>query len=115
MKGEKIFDSMAAHIQTIHSWVPRLPPQETVDIGARLRSLRDKTKDEDEFISNLLKELAKPIPLVGVGVEGANFVAIVSESERITFDSKTFKEDHADLYSQYVRPIPIISLRYKPL
>lgn len=117
MRGEKLINSLNDNLMDVHAMVVKLSIAEAVDLGARIRSFRDRVVLEDDCMTTLLKPAARPlvIPGNGNGILGHRYAALVSESERDTFDVKSFKDFDPKTYAQFVRTTHIVSLRYKPL
>lgn len=75
-----------------------------VDFEKQLKAIKEQ---EDILKQEILGEMeAKGI----IKVENDDLmISYVASSDRETFDSKTFKEEHQDLYDDYVKMTPVKS------
>lgn len=86
---------------------------EFVNYIVDLKNKEAKIKEEiNSFTEELLKEMEKQnVIKIDIPEILINYIA---PSERETFDSKTFREEHEDLYDEYVKFSPVkSSLRIK--
>lgn len=71
------------------------------------RQLKDIKAKEDELKQAILEEMeAKNI--IKIDTEDIT-ISYVAPSDRETFDSKAFKENHQELYDEYVKMSPVKS------
>lgn len=71
------------------------------------RQIKEIKAKEDEFKQAILEEMeAKNI--IKIDTEDL-MISYVAPSDRETFDSKAFKEEHQDLYDEYVKMTPVKS------
>ena len=71
------------------------------------RQLKDIKAKEDELKQAILEEMeAKSI--IKIDTEDIT-ISYVAPSDRETFDSKAFKENHQELYDEYVKMSPVKS------
>ena len=70
-------------------------------------AIKDLKEREDELKSAILNEMEnKNI----IKVESDNLmINYIAPTDRETFDSKTFREDHSDLYDEYIKLTPVKS------
>ena len=86
---------------------------EFVNYIVDLKNKEAKIKEEiNSFTEELLKEMEKQnVIKIDIPEILINYIA---PSERETFDTKTFREEHEDLYDEYVKFSPVkSSLRIK--
>lgn len=71
------------------------------------RQIKEIKAKEDEIKQAILEEMeAKNI--IKIDTEDL-MISYVAPSDRETFDSKAFKEEHQDLYDEYVKMTPVKS------
>lgn len=71
------------------------------------RQIKEIKAKEDEFKQAILEEMeAKNI--IKIDTEDL-MISYVAPSDRETFDSKAFKEEHQELYDEYVKMTPVKS------
>lgn len=71
------------------------------------RQIKDIKAKEDELKQAILEEMeAKSI--IKIDTEDIT-ISYVAPSDRETFDSKAFKENHQELYDEYVKMSPVKS------
>lgn len=71
------------------------------------RQIKEIKAKEDEFKQAILEEMeAKNI--IKIDTDDL-MISYVAPSDRETFDSKAFKEEHQDLYDEYVKMTPVKS------
>ena len=70
-------------------------------------AIKDLKEREDELKSAILNEMEnKNI----IKIESDNLmINYIAPTDRETFDSKTFREDHSDLYDEYIKLTPVKS------
>lgn len=71
------------------------------------KAMKELKEQEDELKAAILKEMEdKNIKKI----ENDNLlINYIAPSDRETFDSKTFREEHSDLYDEYVKFTPVKS------
>lgn len=84
-----------------------LDPEVSNKIAEFERKIKELKEQEDRLKENILKEMeAKNI----IKVESDNLmISYIAPTDRETFDSKLFKEEHQDLYDEYIKMTPVKS------
>lgn len=85
------------------------PIKVAIDQLAEIRAKQSELKKREDA----LKKIISALP-IGDN-RGNKAIASVSESERESFDSKCFREDHPQLAEQYTRSTTVRTVRIKAL
>ena len=71
------------------------------------KTIKEIKEKEDDLKQAILNEMeSKGIVKIDTDDLTINYIA---SADRETFDSKTFREDHADLYDEYIKFTPVKS------
>ena len=70
-------------------------------------AIKELKAKEDELKQNILKEMEEK----GILKVETNDIIInyIESTDRETFDTKTFREEHSDLYDEYIKITPVKS------
>ena len=91
----------------IENEVALLNPATSKQIYEFEKAMKELKEQEDELKKEILEEMeAKNI----VKIDNGDFlISYVAPTERETFDSKAFKEEHQELYDEYIKFTPVKS------
>ena len=71
------------------------------------RQLKDLKEKEDELKLNILNEMEEK-GIIKIETDDL-IINYIAPTDRETFDSKTFKEQHQDLYDEFIKMTPVKS------
>lgn len=71
------------------------------------RQLKELKEKEDELKLNILNEMEEK-GIVKIETDDL-IINYIAPTDRETFDSKTFKEQHQDLYDEFIKMTPVKS------
>lgn len=71
------------------------------------RQVKEIKKQQDELKLSILNEM-EANNIIKLETDDL-IISYVAPTDRETFDSKTFKEEHSDLYDEYVKMTPVKS------
>ena len=109
MIGEKAFEAMSDMLDWIEKRVDRLTLEQKIDVGARLRALKDRVEKMDAGMREAL------LPEFGAAVflRGTTFSVERIVSVRETVDTKRLREEQPDVFTDYSRLGKSTSLKFK--
>lgn len=81
------------------------------DISKQIAEFEKTIKEIKEKEDNLKQAILNEMESKGIVKIDADDLTInyIASTDRETFDSKTFREDHADLYDEYIKFTPVKS------
>lgn len=81
------------------------------DISKQIAEFEKTIKEIKEKEDNLKQAILNEMESKGIVKIDADDLTInyIAPTDRETFDSKTFREDHADLYDEYIKLTPVKS------
>lgn len=81
------------------------------DISKQIAEFEKTIKEIKEKEDNLKQAILNEMESKGIVKIDADDLTInyIAPTDRETFDSKTFREDHADLYDEYIKFTPVKS------
>lgn len=82
-----------------------LQPEISKKIADFERQIKEIKKAEDELKEKILEEMENK-GLLKVKTDDLA-ITYVAPADRESFDSKKFREDHADLYDEYIKMTPV--------
>ena len=82
-----------------------LTPETSAKIAELERTMKAIKKGYDELKDRILTEMEES-GVIKLDTEDVT-ISYVAPSDRETFDSKAFRQDHADLYDEYVKISPV--------
>lgn len=89
-----------------------LQPEISKKIADFERQIKEIKQAEDELKTKILEEMERK-GLLKVKTDDLA-ITYVAPADRESFDSKKFREDHADLYDEYIKMTPVkASIRIK--
>ncbi len=92
---------------TLDNGLALLEPTISMAIATYERKLKELKTAEDDLKKMILAEMeSKSIIKIDTPELTISYIA---PTDRESFDSKTFKKDHADLYDDYVKMTPVKS------
>ncbi len=96
----------------IENEIAVLDPQISETIADFERKIKLLKEEEDKLKEAILKEMEEN-QIIKLDTPDL-LISYVASTDRETFDSKTFKEDHQDLYDEYIKMAPVkASIRIK--
>lgn len=90
---------------TVSADTALLQPEISKKIADFERQIKEIKKAEDELKEKILEEMENK-GLLKVKTDDLA-ITYVAPSDRESFDSKKFREDHADLYDEYIKMTPV--------
>lgn len=97
---------------TINADTALLQPEISKKIADFERQIKEIKQAEDELKAKILEEMERK-GLLKVKTDDLA-ITYVAPADRESFDSKKFREDHADLYDEYIKMTPVkASIRIK--
>ena len=81
-----------------------LVSERVADFERKIKLLKE---DEDKLKEAILKEMEEN-QIIKLDTQDL-LISYIAPTDRETFDSKTFKADHQDLYDEYVKMTPVKS------
>lgn len=109
MIGEKAFEAMSDMLDWIEKRVDRLSLEQKIDVGARLRALKDRVEKMDAGMREaLLPEFGSAVFLRGTTFSVERIVSV-----RETVDTKRLREEQPDVFTDYSRLGKSTSLKFK--
>lgn len=97
---------------TINADTALLQPEISKKIADFERQIKEIKQAEDELKTKILEEMERK-GLLKVKTDDLA-ITYVAPADRESFDSKKFREDHADLYDEYIKMTPVkASIRIK--
>ena len=71
------------------------------------KTIKELKEKEDELKENILREMEEN-QIVKLDTPDL-LISYIASTDRETFDSKLFREEHADLYDEYIKFTPVKS------
>lgn len=97
---------------TVSADTALLQPEISKKIADFERQIKEIKQAEDELKMKILEEMERK-GLLKVKTDDLA-ITYVAPADRESFDSKKFREDHADLYDEYIKMTPVkASIRIK--
>ena len=97
---------------TVSADTALLQPEISKKIADFERQIKEIKQAEDELKAKILEEMERK-GLIKVKTDDLA-ITYVAPADRESFDSKKFREDHADLYDEYIKMTPVkASIRIK--
>lgn len=97
---------------TVSADTALLQPEISKKIADFERQIKEIKQAEDELKSKILEEMERK-GLLKVKTDDLA-ITYVAPADRESFDLKKFREDHADLYDEYIKMTPVkASIRIK--
>lgn len=97
---------------TVSADTALLQPEISKKIADFERQIKEIKQAEDELKQKILEEMERK-GLLKVKTDDLA-ITYVAPADRESFDSKKFREDHADLYDEYIKMTPVkASIRIK--
>lgn len=97
---------------TVSADTALLQPEISKKIADFERQIKEIKQAEDELKTKILEEMERK-GLLKVKTDDLA-ITYVAPADRESFDSKKFREDHADLYDEYIKMTPVkASIRIK--
>lgn len=97
---------------TVSADTALLQPEISKKIADFERQIKEIKQAEDELKAKILEEMERK-GLLKVKTDDLA-ITYVAPADRESFDSKKFREDHADLYDEYIKMTPVkASIRIK--
>lgn len=78
----------------------------TADLIANFEKQVKEIKEKEDALKSLILEAMENNGIVKIETDELT-INYVAKTDRETFDSKTFRKDHADLYDDYVKITPV--------
>lgn len=78
----------------------------TADLLANFEKQVKEIKKKEDEVKSLVLEAMENNGIVKVETDALT-INYIAKTDRETFDSKTFRKDHADLYDEYVKITPV--------
>ena len=90
---------------TVSADTALLQPEISKKIADFERQIKEIKQAEDELKTKILEEMERK-GLLKVKTDDLA-ITYVAPADRESFDSKKFREDHADLYDEYIKMTPV--------
>lgn len=89
----------------IENGTPVLDAETAANIAFFEKAIKD-IKEQEEALKKAILEAMERNNVVKVETDALT-INYIAKTDRETFDSKTFRKDHADLYDEYVKITPV--------